>query len=624
MPKKRKKDEIQENKKIESLKVIKNSFKSIVKDEILIEKLVNGEKVNIPLIYERIEDAMLRTNQIVIFTYQFIKLYLIYLYDNNEEIPIIDHKFIKNVMDVLSTRDLRGRRKIQDDSALNDFYENHFKIEKVSKKGLSQILNYTSISMQTAYSNTIIQTLKKVICKYVYCIVKNENIKELSEIKNKKKLKELKKSIKEKSNFIVNSIVENKLVDIPDIFKDLINLLPSEISKENHLYNVSICPEKYIYPMIFMNRKLEDLNIKTYSFLPLRNNIIPKYIDIDTKVLIEITDIENKGELLKDIKNNKLAIWNKFFKINNKFFSKKNYNFNFHIQTDLIGVSAIFSKLVNEKEKEDIKYITDIDKENLEILRKEYNFVYCDPGKKQLLFMMDDNQDFLRYTIHQRRQETKSKKFSIILEKLKSENKINELSNELTKVNSKSFYLEKFKDFIKVKNEINKKLSFFYVENMIHRKLNFRKYTLKQKTEEKLINRINERYTKGERKPLFIFGNWNITKQMSNFVPTPNIHLRNKISKNFKMLLLDEFRTSCLDYKSNERVINMKDKTTNKKIHQVLILTENNRNLGCINRDKNAVRNFKSLTDNYILTGEIKERFKRGFVSAVSLERANP
>jgi len=199
MPKKRKKDEIQENKKIESLKVIKNSFKSIVKDEILIEKLVNGEKVNIPLIYERIEDAMLRTNQIVIFTYQFIKLYLIYLYDNNEEIPIIDHKFIKNVMDVLSTRDLRGRRKIQDDSALNDFYENHFKIEKVSKKGLSQILNYTSISMQTAYSNTIIQTLKKVICKYVYCIVKNENIKELSEIKNKKKLKELKKSIKEKN-----------------------------------------------------------------------------------------------------------------------------------------------------------------------------------------------------------------------------------------------------------------------------------------------------------------------------------------------------------------------------------------------------------------------------------------
>ena len=108
-----------------------------------------------------------------------------------------------------------------------------------------------------------------------------------------------------------------------------------------------------IYPMIFMNRKLEGLNIKTYSFLPLRNNIIPKYIDIDTKVLIEITDIENKGELLKDIKNNKLAIWNKFFKINNKFFSKKNYNFNFHIQTDLIGVSAIFSKLVNEKEKEE-------------------------------------------------------------------------------------------------------------------------------------------------------------------------------------------------------------------------------------------------------------------------------
>ena len=37
-----------------------------------------------------INDLVSRTNKIVIHTYQFLKLYLIMLYDNNQYFPVID------------------------------------------------------------------------------------------------------------------------------------------------------------------------------------------------------------------------------------------------------------------------------------------------------------------------------------------------------------------------------------------------------------------------------------------------------------------------------------------------------------------------------------------------------
>ena len=126
------------------------------------------------------------------------------------------------------------------------------------------------------------------------------------------------------------------------------------------------------------------------------------------------------------------------------------------------------------------------------------------------------------------------------------------------------------------------------------------------------MKNIKNKYTKDGKSPLIIYGNWNITKQQSGFVPTPNVDLRRKLSKNFKLFLLDEFRTSILSYRTNERMINMKDKATNKKIHQVLILTEKNMNIGCINRDKNAVMNYKKIVDHYIEYGKRHESFKRG------------
>ena len=363
-----------------------------------------------------------------------------------------------------------------------------------------------------------------------------------------------------------------------------------------------------------MNKELERVERKLFQVLPLRTDIIPKYIDIDTKTIIELSDLKNKNNYLNNIEILKYEIWDKYFKMDKKIFKDKNgYTFNYTIQTDLIGCSILFYKVVDVVEKKDeFLYFEDFKKEKISELKKNYNFVYADPGKSQLLYMMDDHKNIMKYTNKRRCFETQRTKYQTILERMKIQFNIKYIESQLSRVNSKTTNFIKFKQYIKVKNEINEKLIKFYVKEIKHRKFKFRKQINKQRSEQKLINEIKEKFTIENKKPLFLYGSWNITKQQRNFISTPNIGIKRLINNNFKLLTLDEFRTSCLNYRTEERIKNKRDDKTNKLIHSVLILTENNKEIGCINRDRNAVLNYKKIVDNYIETGERLHRFKRG------------
>jgi hypothetical protein len=111
-------------------------------------------------------------------------------------------------------------------------------------------------------------------------------------------------------------------------------------------------------------------------------------------------------------------------------------------------------------------------------------------------------------------------------------------------------------------------------------------------------------------------GDWSIGKQMANFISTPNIRIKRKLSERFKVYSIDEFRTSCLNYKTHKKVDNLWLPGTDKKYHKKhSILTyqmENNR-LGCLNRDKNGCQNMKTLFNSYMTLGTIPEVFKRSY-----------
>ena len=49
------------------------------------------------------------TNKIIIHTYQFIKLYYLHKYHNNQKLLKIDSELINSVMKILCKEDTRGR-----------------------------------------------------------------------------------------------------------------------------------------------------------------------------------------------------------------------------------------------------------------------------------------------------------------------------------------------------------------------------------------------------------------------------------------------------------------------------------------------------------------------------------
>jgi hypothetical protein len=84
---------------------------------------------------------------------------------------------------------------------------------------------------------------------------------------------------------------------------------------------------------------------------------------------------------------------------------------------------------------------------------------------------------------------------------------------------------------------------------------------------------------------------------MKNFKPTPMIGLKRKIHSRFPIYNIDEFRTSVLSSKTHKKCTNLKlaDKFGKpRKIHSILAYPMSGR-LQCINRDYNAICNFKYL-----------------------------
>lgn len=54
-----------------------------------------------------------------------------------------------------------------------------------------------------------------------------------------------------------------------------------------------------------------------------------------------------------------------------------------------------------------------------------------------------------------------------------------------------------------------------------------------------------------------IIGDWSIGKQMRNFISTPNLAIKRKLKTQFQVFNIDEFRTSCLNYITEESCKNL-------------------------------------------------------------------
>ncbi len=647
-------------------------------------------------ITNKIFNAVIRTNKIIRKTYLLLRLYIIDLYHNHNEVPLINEDLITLCIQSLNSKAYKPKPK---NLVLFNKLKSLFPFEMEDGTNLTQILNYKVTTILTMIENNIknnfFDYIRRYVNSYFFSLYKKD-------IENKTiNKKELNKELKLlKDDLLYNTLnCDAKYHSWIKNYKyKILPNLESEITEEkNYFYDIKVYPQKYLKYMIWMSLEIESLDKKMFQIIPLQNSMVPTYIDIDTNSLIELFIPIDTNKYKKSISEYKDFLWKKIFKITQKI---KGYSFDHNISTDGFSISLRFIKNENIKEKEDkiknmleirnkLKKMSDEEKDNYKNNMKEKqiqikkenaqkeiscicgskvkkstlsshkktkkhkkylednkiieniefpyitevhnsellnckNHIFCDPGKRDLFTMVDDNNNFLSYSNSQRLKSTKRLEYNKYFENYKNIKGIQKIENELSEYCSKTCDINKYKLFIRKKLEINKKLEEEYQEKKF-RQYKFYSYINKKRSENKLINMIENKFGKNS---IIIMGDWSIGKQMRNFISTPNIGLKRKLKENFRVYNIDEYNTSCINNKTEEKMENLKvndwyikkmKKDVNipmflnkkRELHSVLTFKMENNRKGCINRDKNACLNMRKIFNYYIDTGKRPEIYSR-------------
>ena len=709
--------------------------------KIPLKKIIKNKKT-----HETLFDATKRAHQIKIHVDQFFRLWLLnkYYTCENNSIPILTDDVIYQIFMALTIPDKRGPPTTGNNlKYLNEFkkfYDDEYSklgySNKISSAYLSQIIIDFSKEVITNLENNIRMHFAAHLFKFIDGEFKNEHAKILDKLKGEKR-KEQNAIFRRELFALKEDLMENKKDCDPKYHKWLDEnrhkLLPSDFMGSYQI-DIECVPQKYIKYMIYMAIKLEDRELKLFQFCPIRTEITVKYCPFDTTSLVKLLIYDNQKKYLDDITEHKKEIWNTFFKMDNKIFKEKYYDFDYRIVTDGYSASLQFinkiyvdkntqkkeNKLVarekmktrlfglsdeqkeakreeikidkqkaeyekrieNQKKRDEFKKLpkSEKDKKNMEYkeakqkTKKELEIilqtpvstchdqsvksknvlfqemteemiqkvktyfagrqecpyldelnaaeleevrnaklVYVDPGKKNLFYAMSSDGKILRYKNRQRLKETKRLKYQTLIENHKDRLGITVEEQKLTNENSKTCNIEKFKSYIKTKNEVNKILLEKY-EDEKFRKLKWYGYINRKKSEDNLLDKIEEEFGKD---CIIIMGDWSTGgKQMKNYISTPNIGLKRKIGDRFKTYSIDEFRTTCISNKTETYCTNLylPDKNgKNRKLHSVLSYQMTNGRMGCINRDSNSVCNMKKITEYFLKHGKRPLVYQRGY-----------
>jgi len=628
-----------------------------------------------------LQNAIIRTNSITSKTYFLLRIWILKKYHDNLDIPNITEDTISMCMKSILKSSPGQKPKGNNLLLLNEFKTLHnFELEDGSN--LSSILDYYTTTMITSIENNIklhfFDYIKRFINSYFKHLYKDEIENKDFKKQLYKEINLVKNDIINNTLTCDNKyhiwLNENRYKIVPEHF-DISYHYDIKISPYKYLKNmIFMCLE-----LEKIERKsFQFFPIQTNS-IPRHIQIDTKALVelfIDTKKHQDLLNIwindnkdknKTKADLYTCLDENKEFIWITFFDVKQKL---KNYAFDYTIITDGYTVSIRFinnnyiefennkknkmrtarqalkglTKEQKEKIREDKKllqkeqlkikkienktkenntskkideipeffYIDEVPKENL-----NGKHIFIDPGKRSLLSMMDDDGNFFSYTNKMYLRDTKRLKYQSLLKNHKTNIGITEIEESLEKqkLNSKTCDLKKFETYVNSKIEANKKLISLY-QDLKFRQYKWYSYINKKRTEDNMLNKISKKFSDTH---IIIIGDWSIGKQMRNFISTPNLTLKRKLKERFKIYNIDEFRTSCLCYKTEELCENLylkfeKDpKQKERKIHSILTYQMENKRKGCINRDKNGCKNIQKIFNNYMETGERPVRYRRDY-----------
>jgi hypothetical protein len=535
-------------------------------------------------------------------------------------LPDIDRQLIVLIMKTVSeSTDSRGR-KMTDDSQellddLDDFYEKHYRNltvekEKLSYTNLGQSLEYEAISILTCLTNHIQEQFETIVNRYINILVDRDNLKKTIDTKALKS-----ELYKLKTDILYNkSNADSRYDSIKQIFKD--RILQSVQINKSLAYMSQSKPLNLLILMIRMSldgerivrsRQSKDEMGDLFSVIncfPLRKNIRPKYVDLDTSILISRLMSSQKGHYSS--KGNKLKltdeIWNKFFDTNKKVFRKSGYTFNRRLSTDGVGCTILFVRndlfqsdkktvvrtLKKPKDYKDDMYINDLPEDQLQKMRDK-TLVGIDPGYSDLIFCTDgavktikkDNGKTyrktrtFRYSRGQRRVETKSRLYADKIDQNKKNTilhgmTIKGIENLLSRLNASSCEWNKAICYIQIKNLVNDLLLTYY-EQYLFRKLNWYSFINTQRSEADMINRFEGCFG-SPKDTIILMGDFSRKSCMKYQAPTKGKSIR-KLFKNhgYQLYLVNEYNTSARLIETGEKLTYIRwDSKRDRYVHRLL------------------------------------------------------
>jgi hypothetical protein len=526
---------------------------------------------------------------------------------------------------------------------------------------LSYILAYEAIDMITNINNNIQEHFIDHLNKYVNIVFdfKKKRDEITKNTKDKEERKQLHKELYNEINKVKKDLISFDILTSNEKYHNSIiekrNILfPNKtFFEENSIYyELKSNTQYFLYTMFYISYELERINnikilsdekqIRLFNVLPLRTNIIPKNICIDTCALISnFLGDESPTEYLKTYKkeNKYNELWSRYFNLNNRVFKKgQKYTFSYMIRTDGVSCCILFIRVdengkplsktwANKKccQCENIDYI---EKAELTEELKNMKVVCADPGKSDLIYcgLYNENDELktFRYTQNQRRLETRNKKYNKIIYKVNKETLINgqsikELETTLSILNSKSCNFEKFNLYCIEKNKINYQVYSHYDQSFF-RKFKLNAFINTQKSESKMVKNFEKKYGKPD-KTIFVMGDWDKGENMKGKEPTICKKFR-RIFKNagYKTYLVNEFRTSKLCNCCNnelekflEKPIKNPKRKGEKDLCHGLLRCQSIKHKSEIfhNRDKNSVQNMLNIVKSIFNTGKRPEMFCR-------------
>lgn len=365
-------------------------------------------------------------------------------------------------------------------------------------------------------------------------------------------------------------------------------------------------------------------------------------------------------------------IWSQILHLENKdqkndIFHQPPYSFYYQIKTDGFSCDLLFilTQYANRGYGQRVKQSEDGDQdknqeedEKGEFTRLEqlgpakckhyltgkYRIVSQDPGEIDPVSLMDQKGNFFQYSACQRRVESYTKRSAEILYREKQKAHIDVLEARLTGdyhyrkkkkrgkhknryrpgvappsvvpeppvvsqkiMSGRTTHMDLYHKFLDIKNELGVSVKSFY-ENMLFRKLAFRRYVRTQQSEVKLIKTIKHLYLpprdiKDGYQLLILYGDHSRTTQMKGCVPCPGKGMKRLLARHFTVIEVNEYLTSRIHHKRLKRMTNLRVRQGNhyRQVHKILTLTGDPARRIYVNRDYNACCNILNLGMYYLV-----------------------